>query len=126
MEYVIEREGNTNVEVSSYRGGICLNREGVMANICLTRSETLELSRIIEKLLKEPEYVVVLPLEGLGSVEWKYLYVKSNGRIGYTDSAPEVWQEGRLTALQLTSFDANIRSLAIPAEEFKRNEIGEF
>jgi hypothetical protein len=126
MERIIRRTGKDDLEVSSYRGGICLNREGLMTNICLTHSETLELLKAIKEIVLEPRHIVLLPFKKAALTDWKYFYINSSGGIDYTDTAADVWEDGRLTSEQLESLDENIKAYAIPAEEFKQNEIGEF
>lgn len=97
--------------------------------ITLNRSEAEQLIQALQQALKEipeePEYVVILP-QKVAERFWKYYYLGDNGVIYGCDKPQEVLEEGTMTMGEIKAISKHYEPFAIPVEEFKQNEIGEF
>lgn len=123
----IDRGAYTQVEVGV--GSSLITIETGNSIITFNRSETEQLiqalQQALEELPKEPKYVVILPQKAAESF-WKYSYLGDNGVIYICDKPQEVLEDGTMTIAEIKAISEHYEPFAIPAEEFKQNEIGEF
>lgn len=97
--------------------------------IKLIRSEAEQLIQALQQAIKElpeePKYVVILP-QNKANTFWEYFFLNSGGAISNSNRPEDVLDEGTMTLNGIKAISEHYEPFAIPAEEFKQNEIGEF
>lgn len=125
----IDRGIYTTVEVGV--GSSLISIETGNSLITFNRSETEQLIKALQQAVKElpeePMYVLVLP-SGRGSgTPCGYAYLTTlTASIAVTQSPYEVIEKGSMTLDEVERISPHYVPLAIPVEEFKQEEIGEF
>ena len=123
----IDRGAYTPVNVSI--GNKLVSLESYANIITFSKSETEELIQVLQQALKklpeEPKYVVVFPQKS-GELFWKYFYLADTGAIYNSNKPQEVLGDGVMTLGEIRAFSEHYEPFAVPVEEFKQNEIGEF
>lgn len=117
----------TPVEVGV--GSSLITIESGSSLITFNRSETEQLIQALQQALielpEEPKYVVVLPQQS-DIKHWEYFYLHPSGKILYSDYPLNVYGGGAMTLDEIKAVGKHYEPFAIPAEEFKQREIGEF
>lgn len=107
-------------------GSSLISIETESSLIKLNRSETEQLIEALQQAIKEePKYVVILPQKA-SEVFWEYFYLADNGSICNSNKPYEVLEDGVMTLSEIRAFSEHYEPFAIPVEEFKQEEIGEF
>lgn len=110
-------------------GSSLISIETESSLITLNRSETEQLIEALQQAIKElpeePKYVVVLPQKS-AELFWKYFYLADTGAIYNSNNPYGVLEDGAMTLREIGAFSEHYEPFAIPVEEFKQNEIGEF
>ena len=123
----IDRGAYTPVHVSS--GNKLVTLESYANIITFSKSEAEELIQVLQQAIKElpeePKYVVILPQKA-SEVFWEYFYLADNGSICNSNKPYEVLEDGVMTLSEIRAFSEHYEPFAIPVEEFKQEEIGEF
>lgn len=113
--------------VSKEHGEIYLST--ICASMTLTPRAARDLADSLQIMANEAEkkYVLVLP-SGRGSgTPCGYTYLTTlTASIAVTQSPYEVIEKGSMTLDEIKKTSPHYAPLAIPVEEFKQNEIGEF
>ncbi|QEM41718.1 hypothetical protein [Enterococcus phage vB_EfaS_EF1c55] len=123
----IDRGAYTPVHVST--GNKLVTLESYANIITFSKSEAEELIQVLQQAIKElpeePKYVVVLPQKS-AELFWKYFYLADTGAIYNSNNPHEVLEDGAMTLREIGAFSEHYEPFAIPVEEFKQEEIGEF
>lgn len=123
----IDRGAYTPVEVSVRGKTVMIENTNNL--ITFNKSGVEEIIQVLQqaliKLPEEPEYVVVLP-QNMTNTFWKYFFLNRGGAISNSNFHEDVLNEGSMTLDEIKAISEHYEPFAIPAEEFKQNEIGEF
>ena len=123
----IDRGAYTPVDVS-VRGKTVMI-ENINNLITFNKSEVEELIQALQQALielpEEPKYVVVLPQQS-DCKNWEYFFLHPSGTILYSNYPSNVCNKGAMTLDEIKAVGKNYEPFAIPVEEFKQEEIGEF
>lgn len=99
------------------------------AGMTFTAAEARDLSDALQSMADEAEkkYVVILPSGRGNGIPCGYTYLTTlTASIAVTQSLTEVLERGPMTLPEVGRISPHYVPLAIPVEEFKQNEIGEF
>lgn len=123
----IDRGAYTPVEVSVRGKTVMIENTNNLITFNKSGVEQLiqALQQALEEIPEEPKYVVVLPQKESEKL-WKFFFLHRSGKIENADEACDVWDRGVMTLREIRAFSEHYEPFAIPAEEFKQNEIGEF
>ncbi|AHL19596.1 hypothetical protein X878_0008 [Enterococcus phage VD13] len=123
----IDRGAYTSVDVSVRGKTVVI--ENINNLITFNKSGVEQLIQVLQQAIKElpeePKYVVVLPQKA-SELFWEYFYLADNGSICNSNKPYEVLEDGVMTLSEIRAFSEHYEPFAIPVEEFKQEEIGEF
>lgn len=101
----------------------------ICASMTLTPEDARSLAEALQNMADEAEkkYVLVLPSGRGHGKTYGYTFLTTlTASVAVSSSPYEVIEQGSMTLEEVKRISPHYAPLAIPVEEFKRNEIGEF